>query len=181
MVTSTQGKKSMFGIRRREFITLVGGVASVCSFTAWAQQAATIHKVGFLSPTGPSFYRPAFFDALAKLGWVEGTSSSSSAMQTIGLNGCPDSRKSAFDAARKRRPDALITVEDPLTLTYRRRIADFAVLEQLPSIFGIREDATAGGLISYGANATDLFRRAAGYVDKILVPLSHPAESVCRI
>ena len=65
-------KKPMFGIRRREFITLVGGVAAVCSFAAWAQQAANIHKVGFLSPAGPSFYLPAFFDALAELGWVEG-------------------------------------------------------------------------------------------------------------
>ena len=57
----------MFGIRRREFIRLVGSVAAVWSFAAWAQQAANIHKVGFLSPAGPSFYLPAFFDALAEL------------------------------------------------------------------------------------------------------------------
>ena len=57
----------MFGIRRREFITLVGGVAAVWSFAAWAQQAANMHKIGFLSPAGPSFYLPAFFDALAEL------------------------------------------------------------------------------------------------------------------
>jgi putative ABC transport system substrate-binding protein len=38
----------------------------------------------------------------------------------------------------------------------------------LPSLHGLREDAEAGGLISYGANLPDLFRRAAGYVDKIL-------------
>jgi putative ABC transport system substrate-binding protein len=87
-------------------------------------------------------------------------------VQSLEVRG-PDDFDGAFDAARKR-PDALITVEDPLTFTYRSRIADFAILEQLPSIFGIREDATAGGLISYGANATDLLRRAAGYVDKIL-------------
>jgi hypothetical protein len=42
------------------------------------------------------------------------------------------------------------------------------VADQLPSLYGLREDVEAGGLISYGANLADLFRRAAGYVDKIL-------------
>jgi putative ABC transport system substrate-binding protein len=80
----------------------------------------------------------------------------------------PDDFDGAFEATRKRRPDALITVEDPLTVDYQRRIADFAVIEQLPSFFGLREGVAAGGLMSYGANIADLFRRAAGYVDKIL-------------
>jgi putative tryptophan/tyrosine transport system substrate-binding protein len=62
----------------------------------------------------------------------------------------------------------LITVEDPLTFNYQGRIADFAVIEQLPSLFGTREDVAAGGLISYGANIADLYRQSAGYVDKIL-------------
>ena len=47
-------------------------------------------------------------------------------------------------------------------------IADFAVGQQLPSLHGVREFAAAGGLMSYGASLADLFRRAAGYVDKIL-------------
>jgi putative ABC transport system substrate-binding protein len=49
-----------------------------------------------------------------------------------------------------------------------KRIVEFAAAEQLPSLHGIREEVEAGGLISYGASLTDLFRRAAGYVDKIL-------------
>ena len=88
-------------------------------------------------------------------------------VQSLEVRG-PDDFDGAFDAMRKRRPDALMTVEDPLTFDYRRRIADFALVEQLPSIFGISEDVAAGGLMSYGANVPDLFRRAAGYVDKIL-------------
>ena len=88
-------------------------------------------------------------------------------IQSLEVRG-PDDFDGAFDAMRKRRPDALMTVEDPLTFDYRRRIADFALVEQLPSIFGISEDVAAGGLMSYGANVPDLFRRAAGYVDKIL-------------
>ena len=74
----------------------------------------------------------------------------------------------AFEATRTQRPDALITVEDPLTYDYRKRIADFAVANQLPSLYGFREFAIAGGLMSYGANIADLVRRAAGYVDKLL-------------
>jgi putative ABC transport system substrate-binding protein len=61
----------------------------------------------------------------------------------------------------------LISVEDPLTVSFRKRIADFAVGQRLPSLHGIREFVAAGGLISYGANLADLSRRAAYYVDKI--------------
>jgi putative ABC transport system substrate-binding protein len=62
----------------------------------------------------------------------------------------------------------LITVEDPLTGANRKRIVHFAAVDRLPSLHGLREEVVAGGLISYGANFADLFRRAAGYVDKIL-------------
>jgi putative ABC transport system substrate-binding protein len=80
----------------------------------------------------------------------------------------PDDFDSAFEAARGLHPDALITVEDPLTASYRTPIAEFTARQQLPSLHGIREFVAAGGLMSYGANLADLFRRAAYYVDKIL-------------
>jgi ABC-type uncharacterized transport system substrate-binding protein len=80
----------------------------------------------------------------------------------------PDDLDGAFEAARKERPDAMIAVDDPLTLSYRKRIADFATGQQLPLLSGPREFVAAGGLISYGANLDDLYRRSAGYVDKIL-------------
>ena len=95
----------------------------------------------------------------------------------------PDDFDGAFEAARRQRPDALITVEDPLTLTYRQRVADFTAEQQLPSLHGVREFAAAGGLMSYGASLADLFRRAAGYVDKILrgakpadLPVQQPSK-----
>jgi putative ABC transport system substrate-binding protein len=80
----------------------------------------------------------------------------------------PNDFDGAFEAATRLRADALITVEDPLTVGHRTRIAEFAAERQLPSVHGVREFAAAGGLISYGANLADLFRRAAYYVDKIL-------------
>jgi putative ABC transport system substrate-binding protein len=87
-------------------------------------------------------------------------------VQSLDVRG-PDDFDGAFEAARRLRPDALITVEDPLTASYRKHIADFAAGQQLPSLHGIREFVAAGGLISYGANLADLSRRAAYYVDKI--------------
>jgi ABC-type uncharacterized transport system substrate-binding protein len=74
----------------------------------------------------------------------------------------------AFEAVKQQHPDALITVEDPLTGDHRQLIADFAIKQGLPSLHGIREFVAVGGLMSYGASLGDLARRAANYVDKIL-------------
>src|SRR5262245_23500119 len=88
----------------------------------------------------------------------------------------PDDFDGTFEAVRRQLPEALITVEDPLTVGHRKRITDFAVGQQLPSLHGVREFAAAGGLMSYGASLADLFRRAAGYVDKILIRGAKPAD-----
>jgi putative ABC transport system substrate-binding protein len=74
----------------------------------------------------------------------------------------------AFASIRQRRPDALLTLSDPLTATVRWSIAEFAVKERLPAMYALRPFAEAGGLVSYGADLADLHRRAAGHVDKIL-------------
>ena len=73
----------------------------------------------------------------------------------------------AFEAAIQQRTSALISVEDPLTIDYRKQIADFAVTNRLPSMHGQGEFVRAGGLMSYGADTVDVYRRAAVYVDKI--------------
>jgi putative ABC transport system substrate-binding protein len=88
-------------------------------------------------------------------------------VQSLGVRN-PEDLDGAFEAARQQHPDALVSVEDPFTGTYRKRITDFAIAARLPSLYGIREDVNAGGLVSYGANLAELYRRAAGYVDKIL-------------
>ena len=74
----------------------------------------------------------------------------------------------ALEAMTQKRPDAVIMFFDPLTSGYRVIISDFALKNRLPTIFGAREFAAAGGLMSYGPNIPELFRRAAVYVDKIL-------------
>ena len=279
-------------MRRREFITLLGGAAAVGPLAARAQQAGSRHTVGILSASGAPALNTVFVDALSELGWVEGKNvvfehryaddrlerlpglaadlirlkvdviaaagtlaplaakqasstipivmtaagdplgsglvaslarpdgnvtgmslmapdlggkrlellkevlprldrvavlwnaanpysalvfkETQAAGQTLGLEvqslevRAPDDFDGAFEAARRQRPDALITVEDPLTASHRQRVADFTAEQQLPSLHGVREFAAAGGLMSYGANLADLFQRAAGYVDKIL-------------
>jgi len=95
-------------------------------------------------------------------------------VQSLEVRG-PDDFDGAFETARRKRPDALITVEDPLTSSHRKLIADFAAGHRLPALHGLREYVAAGGLMSYGAHLADLHRRAAGYVDKILKG-AKPAE-----
>jgi putative ABC transport system substrate-binding protein len=86
---------------------------------------------------------------------------------------------SAFAAIREQRPDGMLTLGDPLTVTMRNELASFALQERLPTVFTHRQFVEVGGLISYGANFPDLLRRAAGYVDKILKggdPSSMPVQ-----
>ena len=73
----------------------------------------------------------------------------------------------AFEAL-KGRAEALYVVGDALVMTHRVRINTLALAARLPTSFNYREYVEAGGLMSYGANLSDLFRRAADYVDKIL-------------
>ena len=61
-----------------------------------------------------------------------------------------------------------MSVADPLVTTNRIRINTLALSARLPTMHGSREHVEAGGLMSYGPNLPDLFRRAADYVDKIL-------------
>jgi putative tryptophan/tyrosine transport system substrate-binding protein len=64
--------------------------------------------------------------------------------------------------------DALYVVADPLMNTNRIRISTLAVGARLPTMHGVRDHVEAGGLMSYGSNIVDQYRRAADYVDKIL-------------
>jgi putative ABC transport system substrate-binding protein len=73
----------------------------------------------------------------------------------------------AFEAL-KDRVEALYVCGDALTATNRNRIFTFALAARLPTITGSRELLESGGLISYGPNFVDLYRRSADYVDKIL-------------
>ena len=74
----------------------------------------------------------------------------------------------AFDALTRERADALLVQGDPFTTTHRKRILDLAAKRDLPVVSVFKDFANVGGLMSYGPNRLDMFRRAAVYVDKIL-------------
>jgi putative ABC transport system substrate-binding protein len=80
----------------------------------------------------------------------------------------PEGFDGAFAVVAKQRVAALLVVQDPAFIPGRARLVDLAVKNRLPSIFTQREDAEAGGLMSYGPSLSDLYRRAGTYVDKIL-------------
>jgi ABC-type uncharacterized transport system substrate-binding protein len=74
----------------------------------------------------------------------------------------------AFKDVTRARAGALVIMPDPLFVTNLNRIADLAAKSRLPSIFHLTEFVDSGGLVAYGPDRSDQFRRAATYVDKIL-------------
>jgi len=73
-----------------------------------------------------------------------------------------------FAAMGKQRPDGLYVFPGPQMLANRKRIADFALKSRLPSMYVSRGYVEAGGLMSYGADLADSYRRVAYFVDRIL-------------
>jgi putative tryptophan/tyrosine transport system substrate-binding protein len=80
----------------------------------------------------------------------------------------PDDFEKVFAALKKERPDGLYVPGGELMNVNQNRIADFALKNRLPSIYVRREAVDAGGLMSYGADEADRYRRVAYFVDKIL-------------
>jgi len=74
----------------------------------------------------------------------------------------------AFKAVARERAEVLLVLQNALTTTGRKPIADLATKNRLPTVWADSGLMDAGGLMSYGPNVADLFRRAATYVDKIL-------------
>jgi len=75
---------------------------------------------------------------------------------------------SASAAVAKERPEALLVLPDPLNFAHRSQIVSFAASHRLPGMYPETEYVEAGGLVAYAADLASLFRRAGGYVDKIL-------------
>jgi ABC-type uncharacterized transport system substrate-binding protein len=95
-------------------------------------------------------------------------------LQPVEVRG-PEDFAEAFAAAAGGHAGALIAFDDPLTLGYPTQIVALASKHRLPTIYGFREFPEVGGLMSYGANRRDLYRRTTVFVDKILKG-SKPAE-----
>ena len=77
-------------------------------------------------------------------------------------------RLSALTAFARGSTDGMIVPPSTVALAHRELIAAVGARHKLPAVYGFRYMVTAGGMISYGPNTVDQFRRAAGYVDRIL-------------
>lgn len=102
-------------------------------------------------------------------------------LQRIGVRG-PGEFAGAFSAMVTKRVDAVLVTQEPMLNAYPKEIADLASKHRLPSI-GFNDLADAGGLLGYGVNFLDLYRRAAHYVDKLLkgakpadLPIERPTK-----
>ena len=91
--------------------------------------------------------------------------------------------EATFVKLTRDRPNALLVLGDAFLVSQRSRIAQFAIENKMPSAYTFREHVEAGGLLAYSPNYHDLFRRAAGYVDKILkgtkpgeLPIEQPTK-----
>lgn len=103
-------------------------------------------------------------------------------LQYLNVRGYKDI-EALFRAASKGRPDAVLVLSSSLVFSQRTNFAPLAVKSRLPAIYYAAEFAEDGGLIAYGVSITDLFRRAAAYVDKILkgakpgdIPVEQPKK-----
>jgi putative ABC transport system substrate-binding protein len=95
----------------------------------------------------------------------------------------PDDFDRAFSEMTRARAGALTVLGGSMLFSERKRLVDLAAKNRLPAVYPWREGVDAGGLMSYGPNVADLFRRAATYVDKILkgakpgdLPIEQPTK-----
>jgi putative ABC transport system substrate-binding protein len=91
----------------------------------------------------------------------------------------PKDIETAFRAASKGRADAVLVLTSPVFFSLRTQVVDLVIKSRVPAIYPVSEYVEDGGLVSYGVSYTDLFRRAATYVDKILkgrTPADLPVE-----
>jgi ABC-type uncharacterized transport system substrate-binding protein len=95
----------------------------------------------------------------------------------------PKDFEAGFVAITHERPEGLLVLVDALLNEYRNEIVDFTAREHFPAVFQFREFVELGGLMSYGPNLRDMFRRAANYVDRVLkgakpadLPIEQPTK-----
>jgi putative ABC transport system substrate-binding protein len=144
-------------------------------------------RLEFLREMVPNLRRLAILTTANPIGVLE-TEQLQAAARAVGLEILPLEIRRAEDIAPRfegleGRADALYVVSEPLFATSRVRINTLALGARLPTLHGLREYVEAGGLMSYGPNVLNQFRRAADYVDKILrganpgdMPIEQPTK-----
>jgi putative ABC transport system substrate-binding protein len=109
-------------------------------------------------------------------------SKSKIALQSVGIS-TAEELAAAFAAMSQEHADAVVVAQSPLTFDERTKIVELALKHRIPAVYGASEFVDAGGLVSFAANYSDLYRHAAVYVDKILkgarpgdLPIEQPSK-----
>ena len=138
-------------------------------------------QLELLKETVPKLSRVAFLGASTRPGNAQALKEMELAATTFGVRLqyldviSSTDIETAFRAANKGRAEAVLVFGGPVLNSHRTQIADLAAKNRLPAIYERPEFMDAGGLMFYGASTTEMFRRAATYVDKILKG-SKPAD-----
>jgi putative ABC transport system substrate-binding protein len=104
-------------------------------------------------------------------------------IQSLPFQG-PDDLENAFAVAMRERPQALMSMGDPVTFDKRAAIIAFAASQRIPTIYAFADEPVEGGLVGWGVNLRGEYRRAAPYVDKILKgakPADLPVEQSTKL
>ena len=158
------------------------------------QAELSLKRLELLKEMVPGLSRAALLWNAGNPAYVRAWTRSQGAAQTLGVAleryevRSPTDFQAAFATMVQQRPDGLVILEDALTIQHRKEIVDFALRNHLPTSFFAQEAVEAGGLMSYGANWPDAFRRGATTVDKILkgakpsdLPVEQPTKFVLAI
>ena len=156
-------------IRRRKFLATLAGAAATWPPSALAQHAGKLATIGFLGSNATAWgpWTAAFVARLRELDWIEGRTV---VIEHRWTEGRP--KRAAEIAAElvRRKVDVIVTSGTAVVVAAMQAtsVIPLALAARLPTMHGTRDYVEAGGLMSYGTNFPDLFRRAADYVDKIL-------------
>jgi putative ABC transport system substrate-binding protein len=175
-------------------VTIMGGDPGYGFVASLARPGGNVTGLSILSPelsgkrlellkeTIPKLSRVAVFVSSTGTEYAQVTKEIDLAAAALGVKLqqldilSPKDFETAFQAAAKGRADAVIVrLPGPILSPHRKEVADLAVKNRLPAMYERAEEVDAGGLMYYGVNTPDLFRRAATYVDKILKG-AKPAE-----
>ena len=145
---------------------------NITGFTAHAGPEIEAKRLQLLKEAVPEATRIAYLGLKSDWESPEGELVRAAApklgMTLIHAEHPPTNYADAFALITRDRPHALFVARHPANYANRQLIANFAVAQRLPSIYHAGEFVEASGLMSYGASLPDVYRRAAGYVDKIL-------------
>jgi putative tryptophan/tyrosine transport system substrate-binding protein len=160
---------------------------NITGFTVHAGPEIEAKRLHMLKEAVPEATRVAFLGLESEWEGPQGTSLRTAA-QKLNLTlfpamHTPKHYVDAFALISQERPHALFVANHPGAYANRHLIADFAVQRRIPGMFPYGESVESGGLMSYGVSLPDLWRRAAGYIDKILkgtkpsdLPIQQPTK-----